>query len=153
MATSDDAKRAWSERDSAQFIELGRIFTPARDDIQRAILDLIPAERDEVFVAVELRVVAGWLSAALLEGFPAARVIGFDGSPAMLRETETRLSPFAGRYTLRSFQLEESTWQTDAERLAGSGGVRCVGISLVIHHLDGEGKRALYRDLHRLLGP
>lgn len=153
MDTSDGAKRAWSERDSAQFIELGRIFTPARDDIQRAILDLIPAERDETFVAVELGVGAGWLSAALLERFPAARVIGFDGSPAMLRETETRLSSFAGRYTLRPFQLEEPTWQAEAERLAGDVGVRCVVSSLVIHHLDGEGKRALYRDLQRLLAP
>ncbi|HET9110694.1 MAG TPA: class I SAM-dependent methyltransferase [Ktedonobacterales bacterium] len=153
MDASDGASRAWSERDSAQFIELGRIFTPARDDIQRTILDLMPFARDEAFVAVELGVGAGWLSAALLKRFPAARVIGFDGSPAMLHETETRLSPFAGRYALRPFQLEDPAWQAEAAQLAGSAGVRCVVSSLVIHHLDGAGKRALYRDLHRLLAP
>ena len=152
MASSDEARpsadMAWSEENSAQFIELGRIYTPARDEIQRAILDLIPAERDEPFLAVELGVGAGWLSAAILERFPAARILGLDGSPAMLRETEARLQSFAGRFETRQFQLEDRGW---LERI--SGGVRCFVSSLVIHHLDGEGKRALYRDLHARLVP
>lgn len=153
MASSDEAKDTqgntmesmWSEENSAQFIELGRIYTPARDEIQQAILDLIPAERDEPFLAVELGVGAGWLSAAILERFPAARVLGLDGSPTMLRETEARLQPFAGRFETRQFALEDRAW---LERLSG---VRCFVSSLVIHHLDGEGKQALYRDLRARL--
>lgn len=155
MASSDDtqdtpgnADNAWSEENSAQFIELGRIYTPARDEIQQAILDLIPAERDEPFLAVELGVGEGWLSAAILERFPAARVLGLDGSPTMLRATEARLRPFADRFETRQFQLEDRSW---LEWIGGD--VRCFVSSLVIHHLEGEGKQALYRDLRAQLVP
>ncbi|HZC05077.1 MAG TPA: methyltransferase domain-containing protein [Ktedonobacterales bacterium] len=157
MASSDGESQAWSEQDSAQFIELGRIYTPTRDEMQRTILDLIPAASDERFLAVELGVGAGWLSAALLERFPAAHVLGLDGSPEMLRESEARLRPFTGRFDLRPFRLEESpAWQGDIGQwtdATGGDGVRCVVSSLVVHHLDAEGKRALYRDLHALLTP
>lgn len=148
MASSDGEQTAWSEESSAHFIELGRIYTPSRDEIQQTILDLLPARRDEPFLAVELGVGAGWLSAAILERFPAAHVLGLDGSPAMLRETESHLRPFAGRFELRTFQLEDSSWLT-----ALGDEPRCFVSSLVVHHLDGEGKRALYRDLYARLAP
>ncbi|HEX6800269.1 MAG TPA: class I SAM-dependent methyltransferase [Ktedonobacterales bacterium] len=161
---TNDAEMAWNEVDSAHFIEVGRIHIPNRDEIQQTILDLIPTERDEPagvhrtaeavgvhrtpLLAVELGVGAGWLSAAILERFPTARVIGLDGSPAMLRETQARLAPFAGRFELRPFRLEAPEW---LEAIAGD--VRCFVSSLVIHHLDGAGKRALYRDLYAHLAP
>ena len=107
MEASNNTDMAWSEADSRHFIERGRIHTPARDEIRETMLDLIPAEHDEPFLAVELGVGAGWLSAAILERFPAARVLGLDGSPTMLRETEARLQPFAGRFELRPFRLED----------------------------------------------
>jgi trans-aconitate methyltransferase len=152
MASSDDTQAtqgaAWSEEHSAQFIDLGRIYTPARDEIQQAILDLIPAERDEPFLAVELGVGGGWLSEAILERFPSARVLGLDGSPMMLRTAEARLQPFADRFETRHFQLEDRSWlaQIDIE-------TRCFVSSLVIHHLDAAGKQALYRDLRTRLSP
>lgn len=145
---NDNDETAWSEEDSTRFIELGRVYTPARDAIQEAILGLIPAERDEPFLAVELGVGAGWLSAAILERFPAARIVGLDGSPAMLRETEARLEPFGGRFELRTFRLEDRSWLDGIRE-----DVRCFVSSLVIHHLDAEGKRALYRDLYGHLAP
>lgn len=152
MTSSDDTQahvdNAWSEENSAQFIELGRIFTPARDEIQQAILDLIPAERDEPFLAVELGVGEGWLSEAILERFPAARVLGLDGSPTMLRTAEERLRSYARRFETRQFQLEDHSW---LERIGGD--TRCFVSSLVIHHLDAEDKQALYRDLHARLIP
>ena len=159
MTTSDNTphdtagnaqEAAWSEENSAHFIELGRVYTPARDAIQDAILDLIPADaaRDEAFLAVELGVGGGWLSAAILDRFPAARILGLDGSPAMLRETAARLAPFAGRFELRPFRLEDRSWLA-----AIPDDVRCFVSSLVIHHLDGEGKRALYHDLYAHLAP
>ncbi len=147
-AVTAKGERAWSEADSAQFIELGRIYTPARDEIQQTILGLIPAARDEAFLAVELGVGAGWLSQAILERFPAARVLGLDGSLTMLREAETRLQPFAGRFETRTFQLEDRSW---LERIGGD--VRCFVSSLLIHHLDAEAKRTLYRDLRAHLAP
>lgn len=143
MASPHDEQAAWSEESSAQFIEVGRVYTPTRDEIQQTILDLIPAERDEAFLAVELGVGGGWLSAAILERFPAARILGLDGSPTMLRETEALLRPFAGRFELQTFRLEDRSWLAQLSEDA-----RCFVSSLVIHHLDGEGKRALYHDLY-----
>lgn len=137
----------WSEEASRHFIDRGRIHIPNRDEIGETILDLIPAEWDEPFLAVELGVGAGWLCEAILRRFPAARVIGLDGSPAMLRETAARLEPFAGRFELRQFRLEDTTW-----RAALSHDVRCFVSSLVVHHLSGDGKRTLYRDLNTHLG-
>jgi len=142
----DDTAMPWSEADSRRFIERGRIHIPMRDEIQETILDLIPAERDEPLLAVELGVGSGWLCEAILQRFPAARVLGLDGSPTMLRETEVRLRRFAGRFEPRPFRLEDRSW------LTGIGyDVRCFVSSLVIHHLDGDGKRTLYRDLYEHL--
>ncbi len=143
MESSNNAEIAWSEESSRHFIEIGRVYTPTRDEIRDAILDLIPAERDEPFIAVKLGVGSGWLSAAILERFPAASVLSLDGSPPMLRETAAQLELFAGRFELRTFQLEDPSWLMGIGRDA-----RCFVSSLVIHHLDAAGKQALYRDLH-----
>ncbi len=142
MAPYDPPGMPWSEADSQHFIEHGQIHIPARDEIRDTILDLLPAEPDEPFLAVELGVGGGWLSEAILRRFPRAQVLGLDGSPAMLRETETRLQPFAGRFELRQFRLEADAW-----RAALGADVRCFVSSLVVHHLDASGKRTLYRDL------
>jgi trans-aconitate methyltransferase len=133
----------WSEADSQQFIDTGEIYTPGRAEIRDTILDLIPAERDDEFLAVELGVGAGWLSRAILERFPRSRILGLDGSQAMLAETERQLEPFSGRFELRLFRLEDRPWR---EEIAEP--VRCFVSSLVVHHLDGPGKQALYRDLY-----
>lgn len=146
--TTESGATAWSEADSKTFIALGEIYTPSRVHIQDTILGLIPARRDEAFLAVELGVGDGWLSAAMLEHFPRARVIGLDGSATMLESTANRLAPFAGRFDLQPFHLEDLSWLDALE-----GDVRCVVSSLVVHHLDGEGKRSLYRRLYERLVP
>jgi tRNA (cmo5U34)-methyltransferase len=143
MEPPHDSGIDWSEDASRHFIDLGRTYTPARDEIRDTILDLIPDERDEPFLAVELGVGEGWLSAAILERFPNARILGLDGSPTMLREAATRLQPFAGRFDLRRFRLEDRSWLAELPDAA-----RCFVSSLVIHHLDAAGKQQLYRDLH-----
>jgi trans-aconitate methyltransferase len=132
----------WSESDSRHFIDIGEVYTPGRAEIRDVILDLVPAESDEGFLAVELGVGAGWLSDAILRRFPRSRILGFDGSPAMLAETGRRLEPFAGRFELRPFRLEDPSWLA-----ALTEPVRCFVSSLVVHHLDGPEKRKLYRDL------
>jgi tRNA (cmo5U34)-methyltransferase len=142
MESSGSSGTGWSEADSRHFLEVGQIHTPGRAEIRETLLDLIPAEQDEPFLAVELGVGGGWLSEAILRRFPASRVVGFDGSPTMLRETGARLSPFAGRFELRPFRLEDRSWLAEV-----GADTRCFVSSLVIHHLDASGKQALYRDL------
>jgi trans-aconitate methyltransferase len=146
MDESTSTDMPWGEDSSRQFIDMGHIYTPEREGIQQTMLDLMPAESDEAFLVVELGVGGGWLSAAILEHFPAASVLGLDGSPTMLRETEARLQPYEGRFELRPFRLEDRSWLEDIGQR-----VRCFVSSLVIHHLDAAGKQTLYRDLFQHL--
>jgi trans-aconitate methyltransferase len=136
----------WSEADSRKFIQQGQIYTPARDELQAVLLDLIPAERDESFLAVELGIGGGWLSEAILERFSGACVVGLDGSPTMLETSGKRLEQYRDRLDLRPFALEDHTWRTSF-----GGEVRCFVSSLVVHHLSADGKQVLYADLHAQL--
>jgi SAM-dependent methyltransferase len=139
---------AWQEADSARFIDLGRIYTPRRDELRDAFLDLIPAEPGDQFTGVEIGTGQGWLTEAILRRFPAARMIGLDGSETMLRTAEATLAPYPGRFELRAFWLEEPGW---VEGLPD--GLRCVVSSLVIHHLQGPEKATLFRALYGKLAP
>jgi|SRR5215211_583645 len=136
----------WVETDSELFASLGEVFTPGREEIERTLLDHIPAERDEPFLAVEVGCGQGWLSEAVLRRFLGARVLALDGSPAMLRAAGGLLAPYGERVELRPFRLEDPTWISVIE-----GPVRCFLSSLVIHHLDGAGKRELFRGLREKL--
>lgn len=153
VGNADDRREArgeeyWDESASAAFLDLGPIYTPEREQIARAFLDLIPAEPDEAFVVVDIGTGQGWLSEAIVRAFPAARVIALDGSPAMLDAAGRLLAPFAGRVETRPFRLEDPTWPD-----ALPGGVRCFVSCLVLHHLDDPQKRALFARLHERLEP
>lgn len=144
---ADETAEAWSEDESRNFVALGRAMVPGREEIEQTFVGLIPAEPDEPFLAVEIGTGAGWLSAAVLREFPRARVLGLDGSPEMLREAARTLDRFGDRAELRRFRLEEQSW-TD-----GLPPVRAFLSSLVIHHLDGSGKRDLFARLFDRLEP
>jgi tRNA (cmo5U34)-methyltransferase len=138
----------WQEDDSAHFIDMGEVLTPARDQMRQALIDHIPASTEDRFVAVDIGCGAGWLSEALMERFPNARVVALDGSPAMLRHTSDRLQPYGDRAETWLGRLEERDW---LERLEQP--VRCFLSSLAVHHLDGAGKALLFADLHAHLEP
>ena len=138
----------WGESESETFQRLGAVFTPWRDAIAEVVCDLVPAETDEAFVAVDVGTGTGWLARALLEAFPLARVVALDGSPAMLRHARRLLAPFGQRAEVRRFELEESSW---LEGLIGP--VRCFASCLVLHHLADEQKRTLLRALRDRLEP
>jgi tRNA (cmo5U34)-methyltransferase len=148
MATNETAGPAWQESDSAFFIDRGRIFTPDRDTIARTIVDLIPADRDEAFCGVEIGHGQGWLMDTLLGHYPHARMIGVDGSDAMRAAASAALAPYARRFDLRPFRLDDEAWLD-----AIAAPVRCFVSCLVMHHLDGPGKRALFARLYRHLEP
>ncbi len=143
-----DAAATWHETDSQRFLELGAIYTPRRDEIRDAFLDLIPATQDDTFTGVELGIGQGWLTDAILRRFPKARMIGLDGSPAMLAAAHDALAVHGDRVTLQHFDLAADSW-----RVTLPAGLRCVVSSLVIHHLDDDGKRQLFRDMFQLLAP
>jgi SAM-dependent methyltransferase len=144
---ADYAPGAWGEDESKVFVEFGRAMVPGRKEIERTLLDLIPAEPDEPFLGVEIGAGAGWLSAAVLREYSKARILGLDGSPGMLRAAAELLAPYGDRAELRRFRLEEFSW-VDA-----LPPVRVFLSSLVLHHLDAAGKRDLFARLFDRLEP
>ncbi len=136
----------WSEDDSAAFIELGASFTPARElqhEIVCRLLDGAPPPAR----LVELCCGAGDLARAVLGRFPHARLLALDGSPAMLERTRAACAAAGARLTVRPFDLAATDWR----RLEPAPDA--VYSSLAVHHLDGEGKRRLFRDISGLLRP
>ncbi len=138
----------WSEADSHAFLDMGEVFVPDRDEQIRTLCALVPAHRDEAFTAVELGAGAGVLARAVLEAFPRCRYVALDGSPAMREHLGAALARYRERVEVRAFDLAEQAW-----RDALPSPLHCVLASLVIHHLDGAGKRALFADLGRRLVP
>jgi tRNA (cmo5U34)-methyltransferase len=130
------------------FLDLGRVFTPNRDEIEAAIVQLIPAGVEERFCCVDIGAGEGWLSQRVLQRFPAAQIIALDGSNAMLARARDRLASFGARAEVRQFRLEEDTWIASLP-----GGVRCFLSSIVLHHLDDTQRWKLFRNLYRRLEP
>jgi tRNA (cmo5U34)-methyltransferase len=138
--------QAWSEESSQHFIDYAAYFVPDRAVQIDTIGALIPPSTAP-FHVVELCCGAGLLARAILERFPTARLHGYDGSPTMLNKARATLQPFGDRFTLHEFDLAASDWRSFPWP------VQVVVSSLAIHHLDGDQKRELYRDLYGLLDP
>jgi SAM-dependent methyltransferase len=138
----------WQESDSAFFIDRGRVYTPDRDIIARTFLDLIPANENDAFRGVEIGHGQGWLMETILGHYPNAQMIAVDGSDAMRDAAAALLAPYAGRFDLRPFRLEDDAWLG-----AITEPVRCFVSCLVIHHRDGPGKQALFANLYQHLEP
>jgi tRNA (cmo5U34)-methyltransferase len=136
----------WSEAASQTFIDFGRYFVPEREYQIAAFVDLIPAY-EQPFSIVELCCGEGLLAGALLERFQNCTVYGLDGSPAMLNHARRALAQYGERFQPQLFDLADSSWRTP------TWPVHAVVSSLTIHHLDGEEKQQLFRDMNRLLEP
>jgi SAM-dependent methyltransferase len=139
----------WGEQESRVFVEFGRAMVPGREEIERTFLDLIPAQPEEPFLAVEIGTGSGWLSAAVLREFSKARILALDGSLAMLKSAAQRLGHYGDRAELRRFRLEEPSWTEELPQEE----VRVFLSSLVFHHLDASGKQVLFRRLFDRLEP
>ena len=139
----------WTEDDSEHFIDEGKYFVPEREaqiaTICAAVMPLV--EAGGAGHIVDLCSGEGLLTRALLERFPEARLYAFDGSPRMLEATRRTAGDLAGRLETRQFDLAATDWRaTDFEAHA-------VVSSLAVHHLDGPGKQALFRDVFAMLAP
>lgn len=140
--------QGWSEADSAAFLDHGAVLVPGRREQVATLVELVPAEPGEEFLAVELGAGGGALAAAVLQAFPRCRYVALDGSAVMRERLATRLAGFGSRVEARAFALEDRGWRGALPRP-----LRCVLASLVVHHLPGPGKRALFADLARALEP
>lgn len=141
-----DTERApgWDETDSRAFIDHGRIFVPDREEQIETLLSLIPPSAHH---AVELCCGEGALAGAILGRFPGCAVHAYDRSPAMLEHARTALACHGDRFEGFQFDLADRSWRSfpwPADAILSS---------LAIHHLNGEEKRELFRDMARALAP
>jgi trans-aconitate methyltransferase len=136
---------SWKESASSNFIDFGRFFVPDREEQIATVVDAVPDPGEGLLV--DLCCGEGLISRALLERFPKARVLAMDLSPAMLEAARAKLADSGDRFATRQFDLADRSWRSFPEP------VHAFVSSLAIHHLDGEGKRELYRDLAAALAP
>jgi tRNA (cmo5U34)-methyltransferase len=144
----NEASNQWSEGDSEIFIDLAEIFVPGRAEQMNALLDLIPAKDDERFTIVELASGEGILAKAILERFHACHFVALDGSEVMRQHMSERLRQYRDRLEIRPFELARQEWRANLPVP-----LRCVVSSLSIHHLFGEEKQQLFRELADHLEP
>lgn len=144
--TEPDQQPAWNEELSRQFIDYGRYFVPEREHQIDIMTKLLP-DHEESWTVLELCCGEGLLAEALLERYPACRVVGLDGSAEMLRRAGQRLARFGARFQPGVFDLAAAAWRQV------NGAVQAVVSSLAIHHLDAAQKQQLFRDIHILLSP
>jgi SAM-dependent methyltransferase len=144
----EDEQLRWSESGSQTFIAQGDIYVPRRDEQINTLLDLIPAARDETCALVELGAGEGALARAVLATFPRCTYYALDGSEMMRSRLSQTLAEYGDRAQVRPFDLFAADWRRELP-----SPLRCVLSSLVVHHLDGEGKRALYRELAQAIAP
>ena len=135
-----ESARGWDEDNSRSFLDYGRYFVPERERQIGIIGELIPPPPDGALL-VELCSGEGLLSRALLERFPACRLLALDGSAAMRERTRATCGAMADRLAVAAFDLAARDWRAFAEP------PHAIVSSLAIHHLDGGEKRALFRDL------
>jgi tRNA (cmo5U34)-methyltransferase len=134
----------WDEETSRRYLDYGRYFVPAREQQMRTMVDLLrvlPAQSQ----ILELCCGEGLLAEMLLDELPGLTYLGLDGSPVMLERAQRRVSRFGERVRLERFDLADRSWrQLDTP-------VHAVVSSLAIHHLDGQGKQALFDDVYAML--
>jgi tRNA (cmo5U34)-methyltransferase len=129
---------AWGEKDSAVYRSFAPVAVPDREIQLATLLCLLPFDLEETFATVDLGCGEGALSAALLDCFANASVVGVDGSSSMRDRARERLAPFGKRAAVGALDLHASAWPIPVDR------PDCVLSSLVVHHLDGPGKRRFF---------
>jgi tRNA (cmo5U34)-methyltransferase len=143
MAATDNPNK-WDEATSQRYIDYGRYFVPEREAQIRMVADLVSSIAGPGRV-IELCCGEGLLAELLLDELPYWTYQGLDGSDLMLAKAGVRLSRFGTRCQLHRFDLAEHSWRDPGLQ------AQAVVSMMAIHHLDGDGKRMLFKDIYRML--
>jgi tRNA (cmo5U34)-methyltransferase len=133
----------WNEDDSDTYRRLAPVAVPSRVHQLASIAALLPFNSTDVFSIVEIGCGEGILGQTLAELFTNARVTELDGSATMREATARRLASHGDRIRVDSMDLVGDDWRVYLD------GADAVVSSLVIHHLDGSGKKQLFEDIGR----
>ena len=142
MPQQDAFARQWTEEDSRAFIDLADVAVAGRQEANEMLVSLIPATGDEEFRIVDLACGEGVFLEQVLDRFPMAHALGLDGSDLMRARAAARLRRFGERAGIAPLDLDGRGWLSD---IPAPG--RCITSSLALHHVAGEAKRSLYREL------
>lgn len=119
-----------------------RQLVPPFDDFYGTVVESIPHEREDAIRVLDLGAGTGLLSALVVRAFPRARITLLDASPEMLRVARRRFADEPERFEFRV---------VDYARESLPGEYEAVVSALSIHHLDGTGKRELFRKVYGVL--
>lgn len=134
----------WNEDDSDVYRRLAPVAVPSRVRQLATVATLLPFDSTDDFSIVEIGCGEGLLGHTLAEMFPNAGITELDGSASMREATARRLAPYGDRIRVNSMDLAADGWSVHLD------GADAVVSSLVIHHLDGPGKKRLFEDIGRL---
>ncbi len=123
------------------------VVHPLYREIQDAILERLPLDRDTAGWVVDLGGGSGRLIERVLDRWPAASGVVVDQSEAFLALAERRLARFGSRALCVQAQL-----QGDWPALLPSRPIAIVSTS-AIHHLEPPEKQQLYQQCHDTLLP
>ncbi|PSB31508.1 16S rRNA (cytosine(1402)-N(4))-methyltransferase [filamentous cyanobacterium Phorm 46] len=133
-----DAVREQFEQRAFDYDGLIPRLIPRYHEQHDLILQLIPFETNANIKVLDLGAGTGILSALILQAFPQANVATFDMAENMLKICQTNLSAFQERLTLQQGNFAEDDF---------GNGYDLVVSGLAIHHLDGAGKKILFKKL------
>lgn len=125
--------------DPDTYLRLMREEVPAYDRLQDEVMRA--AAGLQVERILDLGTGTGETAARVLELYPKAALVGIDASSAMLAHARSRLG---ARPDLHVARLEEPLPE---------GHFDLVVSALAVHHLDGDGKRDLFRRVADALAP
>jgi SAM-dependent methyltransferase len=114
-----------------------------------AILEALKDHFRGPFTVLDLGTGPGPLTARMLRGFPKCRVVAVDTDPVLLRVGEEALHRFERRVTWHLADLRDPRWSFLLPVHRFDAAVS----SLVLHWLEEDEIRAIYREVHRLLRP
>jgi tRNA (cmo5U34)-methyltransferase len=104
--------------------------------------DLFPFEKDAAIRILDIGTGYAPLAAALLDRYPNASAVGLDMSEPMIEVGKERMSRYGQRFQYHLGNFDDGTLPADL-----SGRFDAIVSSRAIHHLHGEAKQHLFRDI------
>jgi tRNA (cmo5U34)-methyltransferase len=132
------------EKEAFNYDDLITRLIPKYHEQHNVMLGMMNFERDANLQVLDLGTGTGVLSHIVLRKFPSATVLAFDLAENMLTACQQNLSAYGER-----IKFVQGNFATDDIGF----GYDLIVSGLAIHHLDSEGKQALFRNLFQAMNP
>ena len=140
---------AWNVAEAAQeYVDRTDQESDQRAEAFRAIVGLIPADRDAPIRVLDIGSGQGTAAAVLLDAFLNAHAVGLDVSEPMREIAGKRMAPYGDRFVYHLGDFVDGELPAD---LTGSFDVALS--SRAIHHLPAPKKQLLYKAIFQKLNP